>query len=206
MDSATASPEPESRRRSGRVVKAPTKYAPEPTAAAPKRKRNDDEAEDDGEVENGDVASDEDMSDAASDAESDHDHPAPKPRKAQTSRAKKPSTKKPKINGSRPAATGAIARIPSRPKKTVRIDPGEKGTGLFGMSPFHLYSLPLPCPLYMGLALTYLFRSRHLRIWRFSPICCPAMARKVQGERCGCTWRSDQLYPTMRGLRSGSDS
>ncbi|KAK4072527.1 hypothetical protein Trihar35433_4591 [Trichoderma harzianum] len=131
MDSATASPEPESRRRSGRVVKAPTKYAPEPTAAAPKRKRNDDEAEDDGEVENGDVASDEDMSDAASDAESDHDHPAPKPRKAQTSRAKKPSTKKPKINGSRPAATGAIARIPSRPKKTVRIDPGEKGTGLF---------------------------------------------------------------------------
>lgn len=150
MDSATASPEPESRRRSGRVVKAPTKYAPEPTAAAPKRKRNDDEAEDDGEVENGGVASDEDMSDAASDAESDHDHPAPKPRKAQTSRAKKPSTKKPKINGSRPAATGAIARIPSRPKKTVRIDPGEKGTGLFGMSLFHLYSLPLPSPLHMG--------------------------------------------------------
>lgn len=148
MDSATASPEPESRRRSGRVVKAPTKYAPEPTASAPKRKRNDDEAEDDGEVENGDVASDEDMSDAASDAESDHDHPAPKPRKAQTSRAKKPSTKKPKINGSRPAASGAIARIPSRPKKTVRIDPGEKGTGLFGMSPFHLYSLPLPSPLH----------------------------------------------------------
>ncbi|KAL6855746.1 hypothetical protein J3F83DRAFT_753342 [Trichoderma novae-zelandiae] len=132
--SATASPEPEARRRSGRVVKAPSKYAPEPTAPAAKRKRNDDEADgaaDEG-AQNGDVASDEDMSDVASDADSDQDHPAPKPRKAaQTSRAKKPSTKKPKINGSRPAMSGAIARIPSRPKKTVRIDAGEKGTGLF---------------------------------------------------------------------------
>ncbi|RFU72360.1 hypothetical protein TARUN_9899 [Trichoderma arundinaceum] len=131
-NSATASPEPEAtaRRRSGRVVKAPTKYAPEPTASAAKRKRNDDEVDE--EAENGEVESDEEMSDAASDAESDEDHPAPKPRKAsQTSRTKKPSTKKPKINGTRPAISGTIARIPSRPKKTVRIDPGEKGTGLF---------------------------------------------------------------------------
>lgn len=132
-NSATASPEPEAtaRRRSGRVVKAPTKYAPEPTGAASKRKRNDDEADEEGE--NGGIESDEEMSDAASDADSDEDHPAPKPRKAsQSSRAKKPSTKKPKINGTRPAISGTIARIPSRPKKTVRIDPGEKGTGLFG--------------------------------------------------------------------------
>ncbi|KAM0260735.1 hypothetical protein ACHAQJ_002651 [Trichoderma viride] len=130
--SATASPEPDStaRRRSGRVVKAPTKYAPEPTASAPKRKRNDDEGDE--EAENGEFESDQEMSDAASDVDSDEDHAAPKPRKAsQTTRAKKPSTKKPKINGTRPAISGTIARIPSRPKKTVRIDPGEKGTGLF---------------------------------------------------------------------------
>ncbi|KAK5993259.1 Cohesin subunit psc3-like protein [Cladobotryum mycophilum] len=135
MDSsAAASPEPDStaRRRSGRVVRPPTKYAPEPTASAStKRKRNDE----DGEEEDGDgeeAESDEDMSDAPSDAESDEDHPAPKPRKSsQTPRAKKPSAKKPKINGTQPALSGNVARIPSRPKKTVRIDPGEKGTGLF---------------------------------------------------------------------------
>jgi cohesin complex subunit SA-1/2 len=74
------------------------------------------------------------MSDVASNAASDEDHAAPKPRKpSQTTRAKKPSIKKPRINGARPAVSGTIARIPSRPKKTVRIDPGEKGTGLFGM-------------------------------------------------------------------------
>ncbi|PTB41947.1 uncharacterized protein TrAFT101_008951 [Trichoderma asperellum] len=130
--SATASPEPDTtaRRRSGRVVKAPTKYAPEPTASASKRKRNDDEGDE--EAENGAAESDEEMSDAASDAGSDEDHPAPKPRKpSQTTRAKKPSIKKPKINGAQTAASGTIARIPSRPKKTVRIDPGEKGTGLY---------------------------------------------------------------------------
>lgn len=148
--SATASPEPDTaaRRRSGRVVKAPTKYAPESTSSASKRKRNDDEG-DEG-AENGEVVSDEDMSDAASDAASDEDHAAPKPRKpSQTTRAKKPSIKKPKINGARPAVSGTIARIPSRPKKTVRIDPGEKGTGLFGtfVCVHHLHSLPLhPSP------------------------------------------------------------
>ncbi|KAH6611078.1 hypothetical protein Trco_001098, partial [Trichoderma cornu-damae] len=131
-NSATASPEPEAsaRRRSGRVVKVPSKYAPEPTASASKRKRNDDEGDE--EAENGEAELDEEMSDAASDADSDEDHPAPKPRKAsQTTRAKKPSTKKPKINGTQPAVSATVARIPSRPKKTVRIDPGEKGTGLF---------------------------------------------------------------------------
>lgn len=147
--SATASPEPDTaaRRRSGRVVKAPTKYAPEPASSASKRKRNDDEGDE--EAENGAAESDDEMSDAASDADSDEDHAAPKPRKAsQTTRAKKPSIKKPKINGARPAASGAVARIPSRPKKTVRIDPGEKGTGLYGMFCVHnLHSLPLhPSP------------------------------------------------------------
>lgn len=129
--SASSTPEPDaaSRRRSGRVVKAPTKYAPDPAApAAAKRKRGDQDGD---EHEEDELDSDEEMS--GEDDASDEDHPAPKPRKA-SSRAAKPSSKKPKINGTQPTALGHGARIPSRPKKTVRIDAAEKGSGLFGMS------------------------------------------------------------------------
>lgn len=128
-------PETTARRRSGRVVKAPTKFTPEPTtqSSAAKRKRTDNDEED---VENESPESDEEMSDALDD-DSDDDHPAPKSRKkkpaaSQTSRAKKPSSKKPKINGAQPARAAQHVGLPSRPKKTVRIDAGDKGTGLFG--------------------------------------------------------------------------
>ncbi|KAG8416913.1 cohesin complex subunit [Metarhizium acridum] len=126
--SASATPEPDadSRRRSGRVVKVPAKYAPEPTnTAAPKRKRG---AQDGEGVDDEEVDSDEDMSDE--DDASDDEHPAPRSRKA-GGRSKKPSSKKPKINGAQPSALAQVSRIPSRPKKTVRIEAGEKGTGLF---------------------------------------------------------------------------
>lgn len=135
--SASATPEPDadSRRRSGRVVKVPTKYAPEPANnAAPKRKRGEqdgDEAEDD------EIESDEEVSDE--DNASDDEHPAPRSRKA-GGRSKKPSSKKPKINGAQPSGPAQVARIPSRPKKTVRIEAGEKGTGLFGMSALSEFS------------------------------------------------------------------
>ncbi|KAG5951542.1 hypothetical protein E4U53_002857 [Claviceps sorghi] len=134
--SASATPEPDAttRRRSGRVVKAPTKYAPEPTTTgAPKRKRgNDDEheAEPDEIDPDGQTSDDDDDDDGA---QSDGDHlptPAARSRTARA-RAKKPSSKKPKINGAQPSGLHQIARIPSRPKKTVRIEAGEKGTGLF---------------------------------------------------------------------------
>jgi cohesin complex subunit SA-1/2 len=72
------------------------------------------------------------------DNDSDEDHPAPRSRKkaSQTSRAKKPSAKKPKINGSKPLrparVTHAAKSLPSRPKKSVRIeDAAVKGTGLY---------------------------------------------------------------------------
>ncbi|PFH57132.1 hypothetical protein XA68_15472 [Ophiocordyceps unilateralis] len=124
--SPSASPETETtaRRRSGRVVRPPAKFAS-------KRKRDENEADgDDDEVEDG-SGSDQESSDEP-DAASDADHPPPKWRKSSRSaRTKKPSTKKPKINGSQPAASGQVARIPSRPKKVVRIDAGEHGTGLF---------------------------------------------------------------------------
>ncbi|KAK8924645.1 Cohesin subunit psc3 [Metarhizium anisopliae] len=126
--SASATPEPDadSRRRSGRVVKLPAKYAPEPTnTAAPKRKRG---AQDGEEVDDEEVDSDEDVSDE--DDASDEEHPAPRSRKA-GGRSKKPSSKKPKINGAQPSGPAQVSRIPSRPKKTVRIEAGEKGTGLF---------------------------------------------------------------------------
>lgn len=131
--SPSASPDPDStaRRRSGRVVKVPTKFAPEPAAsAASKRKRGEHDGDDAGDEE---PESDEEMSDDA-DAASDEDHLAPRSRKTPTQggRVKKPSLKKPKINGTQPAAAGHVARIPSRPKKAVRIEAGEKGTGIFG--------------------------------------------------------------------------
>ncbi|KAL3957786.1 hypothetical protein ACCO45_008364 [Purpureocillium lilacinum] len=129
-NSASASPEPDStaRRRSGRVVRAPAKFAPEPTAsAASKRKRGDQDGDDVDDDE--DIDDDEEMSDDAA-AASDDEHPAPRSRN-RASRPKKPSSKKPKINGATPAEAGHLARIPSRPKKAVRIEAGEKGTGIF---------------------------------------------------------------------------
>lgn len=128
-----ASPTPEgdaaARRRSGRVVKAPTKFTPEPTSQSASKRKRDDQDEEDGENEA--PESDEEMSDEG-DHESDEDHPAPRSRKkSQTSRARKPSSKKPKINGSQPARAAHPAGLPSRPKKTVRIETGDRGTGLF---------------------------------------------------------------------------
>ncbi|KAI8659420.1 SCD domain-containing protein [Fusarium sp. Ph1] len=138
----TPTPDPDgtTRRRSGRVVRAPAKFTPEPATQSSnaKRKRDDaDDDDDDEDAENEAPDSDEEMSDEP-DNESDEDHPAPRSRKksSQTSRAKKPSSKKPKINGSQPSrparATHAAKSLPSRPKKTVRIEEAaEKGTGLF---------------------------------------------------------------------------
>ncbi|TDZ51645.1 Cohesin subunit psc3 [Colletotrichum trifolii] len=120
MESATASPEPESssRRRSGRVVRAPEKFSPE-LQTAPKRKRGADVDDDDDEIDDEDPLSDATMSDGA---DSPDERPRARPKKrsaAQGSRVKKPATKKPKTNGVGPSAHSAS--LPSRPKKTVRI-------------------------------------------------------------------------------------
>ncbi|KAM0345194.1 hypothetical protein ACHAPU_006830 [Fusarium lateritium] len=139
-NNASPTPEPDAttRRRSGRVVRAPSKFTPEPTSqsANPKRKR-DDQDDDEENAENEAPDSDQEMSDDDDD-DSDDDHPAPRSRKkaSQTSRAKKPSAKKPKINGSKPLRPARVAHsaktLPSRPKKSVRIeDAALKGTGLY---------------------------------------------------------------------------
>ncbi|KAF9869478.1 STAG domain-containing protein [Colletotrichum karsti] len=130
MESATASPEPESssRRRSGRVVRAPEKFSPEPVTA-PKRKRGSDHDEDDEENDEDGALSDATMSDG----DTADERPRPRPKKrstAQGNRARKPATKKPKTNGVAPS--GHSASLPSRPKKTVRIAAVEKqGEGLY---------------------------------------------------------------------------
>ncbi|KAK7427936.1 cohesin complex subunit [Neonectria magnoliae] len=131
--SPTPTPEADSaaRRRSGRVVRAPTKFTPEAASqsATTKRKRDDHDEED---AENEAPDSDEEMSDETEEG-SDDEHPAPRSRKksSQISRAKKPSLKKPKTNGTQPARPAHPAGLPSRPKKSVRIDTGDKATGLF---------------------------------------------------------------------------
>ncbi|KAI8298608.1 Cohesin subunit psc3 [Colletotrichum sp. SAR11_240] len=131
MESATASPEPESssRRRSGRVVRAPEKFSPEPVTA-PKRKRGPDHDEDDEENDDNEPLSDATMTDG----DSADERPRPRPKKrsaaAQGNRVKKPATKKPKTNGVGPS--GHSASLPSRPKKTVRIAAVDKeGSGLY---------------------------------------------------------------------------
>ncbi|KAL8421578.1 hypothetical protein RB596_002377 [Gaeumannomyces avenae] len=143
---ATASPAPEDgsrRSRSGRVVRAPSKFTPEAAPAAGKRKRpedhddddDDDDADDDdnqghgnGEnLENEPPASDSELSDPDDDIDDpdDQDHAAtagharPKKRRpASSNKVKKPAAKKPKINGSTPAYA---ADLPSRPKKAARV-------------------------------------------------------------------------------------
>lgn len=134
-NSASGTPEPEpgssSRRRSGRVVKAPAKFSPDTAGqgSAPKRKRGDND--EDG-LDRPDSATDEQSSDEEVNS-SDEEHPVPRSRKpSQKSRPTKPSIKKPRTNGARPATQTNVAALPSRPKKSVRIDPGEKGNGLFG--------------------------------------------------------------------------
>lgn len=132
-DNGSASPDADAAartRRSGRVVKAPQKFADDATlsAAGPKRKRAENDDDDDPDEDAS--GSDDDMSDDA--ADSDDPETTPKARKPALNRAKKSSIKKPKINGSSTARGGQFGGLVSRPKKSVRIEAGAKGTGLFG--------------------------------------------------------------------------
>lgn len=142
MDSNASSPDPESRRRSGRVVRAPEKFAPDAAHGPAKRKRG---AEHDGDDENAaPLDSDEDMSEGspAEDGDSgDHESEddaaarrrAAKKKKAKSSRPRKPANKRVKTNGASAGAGKHPASLPTRPKKSVRIERlPQEGTGLFG--------------------------------------------------------------------------
>ncbi|KAI0012753.1 STAG-domain-containing protein [Xylariaceae sp. FL0662B] len=117
-----------SRRRSGRVVRAPQKFSPEPQNDHPsKRKRGPDHDEEDVENEEPDV--EEEPSDEEDGDNDTEDEPTPKPKKSkssQKSRSKKPAAKRTKVNGSAPSATASASnapavKLPNRPKKTVRV-------------------------------------------------------------------------------------
>ncbi|KAI1847209.1 hypothetical protein JX266_006749 [Neoarthrinium moseri] len=142
-NNATPSPSAaESRRRSGRVVRAPRKFTEEvQNDSTSRRKRGrDDNDDDDDDAENqepDDASADEQLSDEASDEDdqSDTNDLAPKQRKSKP-RPKKPAAKRPKVNGSAPATASAsqapAVRLPNRPKKTVRVAIARReGDGLY---------------------------------------------------------------------------
>ncbi|KAK0719821.1 hypothetical protein B0H67DRAFT_483835 [Lasiosphaeris hirsuta] len=137
-----SSPAPTSTaRRSGRVTKVPDKFAPDAPLAS-KRKRAADGGDDE-DVENespdeNDASPDEDADDTATDEPRRAARKKSKrPGSSQPAKARKPAAKKPKINGDAPVAPDDApaqhaARLPSRPKKTVRIEIARRdGDGLY---------------------------------------------------------------------------
>lgn len=136
-NTATPSPAPAARRRSGRQTRAPEKFQPE-TTIAPKRKRGAQDGEDD--VENHDPEdedeepSEEDPEDSP--AEEERARPKKKKTASQPSRPRKPALKKPKINGTATSGASISIGLPSRPKpkKTARVVTGDArdGDGVYG--------------------------------------------------------------------------
>ncbi|KAI1464498.1 STAG-domain-containing protein [Daldinia caldariorum] len=134
--SASASAPDNSRRRSGRVVRAPQKFSPEASSShndsvSSKRKRGRDR--DGGDVENESPAEDDDdeLSDPEDQEDNEEEEQTSKSKKSkpkQKPRAKKPAAKRAKVNGSAPTPTEAgiaslapAVRLPNRPKKTARV-------------------------------------------------------------------------------------
>lgn len=130
----------DSRRRSGRVVKAPRKYSPEASqATASKRKRDHENDDEDGENEDPDQPDAEDATgdDMDEDQSADED-PERTPRKSKA-KPKKPAAKRAKVNGNAPPAgtsndaPAPALRLASRPKKNVRVAIARRdGDGLYG--------------------------------------------------------------------------
>ncbi|KAK8855562.1 STAG domain-containing protein [Apiospora arundinis] len=129
----------DSRRRSGRVVKAPRKYSPEASqATASKRKRDHENDDEDGENEDPDQPDAEDATgdDMDEDQSADED-PERTPRKSKA-KPKKPAAKRAKVNGNAPPAgtsndaPAPALRLASRPKKNVRVAIARRdGDGLY---------------------------------------------------------------------------
>jgi cohesin complex subunit SA-1/2 len=120
-----------SRRKSGRAVKVPEKFVPDAPpsqqgSASAKRKRGGDDAENDA----SDVDEEEEESDATVESAAEEEVREIR-RKAKT--AKKPATKKPKVNGTATHEEASAVRLPARPKKTKKVAIADKGAdGLYG--------------------------------------------------------------------------
>ena len=134
-NSAMSSPAPTSTaRRSGRVSKAPEKFAADAPAAT-KRKRAEHLDDEDMENESPDEEDHDSDEDADDPGEDDAEH-TNKKRASRATKSRKPAIKKPKINGETRATGGHAARLPSRPKKVVRLAVQHRdGDGLYGKQP-----------------------------------------------------------------------
>lgn len=147
--SSPASAPDNSRRRSGRVVRAPQKFSPEENSsqndhASSKRKRGRDRDEEDAEndtpaEDDGEELSDPDDQDDIEEEEEQTSR-SKKSKSKQKPRPKKPAAKRAKVNGSAPIETGSAplapaVRLPNRPKKTARVViVHPDGDGLYGKS------------------------------------------------------------------------
>jgi cohesin complex subunit SA-1/2 len=124
-------------RRSGRATKPVNKFTPDaPAATKRKRGERDDEDVENESPDGQDQDSDADGGDDA--AEEEVERPKRKKPSSVTNKAKKPTAKRPKINGDAPAPvpTNHAAKLPSRPKKNVRIAIARPGAdGLYGNTP-----------------------------------------------------------------------
>lgn len=135
---ASPAPADGSRRRSGRVVRAPQKFAPD-AAPSSKRKRAADRDNEDAENEEPGDDDDDDDDEAPSDDDDDDmvddDEPAPAKRrkKPAASQSKERALKKPKTNGTTLGSGAHASSLPRRPKKAVRVDVAHReGDGIFG--------------------------------------------------------------------------
>ncbi|KAI1138576.1 STAG-domain-containing protein [Hypoxylon sp. FL0543] len=128
--SSPASAPDNSRRRSGRVVRAPQKFSPDPQndPTSSKRKRGPDRDGEDAENESPVEDEDEELSDPEDedDEVEEQTSRSKKSKPKQKSRTKKPAAKRAKVNGTAPpeAASASLApalKLPNRPKKTGRV-------------------------------------------------------------------------------------
>lgn len=143
--SSPASVPDNSRRRSGRVVRAPQKFSPQPNASqndhSSKRKRGPEH--DDEDAENGypeEAEEEEELSDPEDEDDDADEAPSRSKTKSKRSRPKKPAVKRAKVNGSAPvdaasAPHAPAVKLPNRPKKTARVVIAHPdGDGLYGES------------------------------------------------------------------------
>lgn len=130
-NNAMSSPAPTSTaRRSGRVPKVPEKFVPDAPAAT-KRKRDGELDDEDVENESPDEG-DDDVDEEADDSGDDGGERRRK-KSSNATKSRKPAAKKPKTNGDATAGGSHVARLPSRPKKTVRLAINHRdGDGLYG--------------------------------------------------------------------------
>jgi cohesin complex subunit SA-1/2 len=132
-----------SRRKSGRAVKAPEKFAPEaPSSPAPRTngKRKREVANIEEEEESGAVDEENEDEDEEEEEEESADEETSKTTKKKAKPGRKPAAKKPKVNGTE-SHTVPVVRLPNRPKKVKKVPiADDSAEGLYGTFALRLHS------------------------------------------------------------------